>query len=256
LIQEQVTITANREIKPGIQFLTFESSSLSSISHPGQFVMVSCGCGQERLLRRPFSIYNVEESSLSLLFAVVGSGTEWLSKRQKGEKLDILGPLGNGYRLPILPASLLLVAGGLGIAPLNFLAHLAVQQGHQVTLLYGVRTASQLIPPELLPDNIQLLISTEDGSGGEKGLVSSLIPVFANQAERIYACGPLPMYRSISEICSKEIINKPVQISLEVRMGCGLGFCYACTIKTRQGLKQVCKDGPVFNLEDVILEEL
>jgi dihydroorotate dehydrogenase electron transfer subunit len=125
-----------------------------------------------------------------------------------------------------------------------------------VTLLYGVRTASQLIPPELLPDNIQLLISTEDGSGGEKGLVSSLIPVFANQAERIYACGPLPMYRAISEICSKEIINKPVQISLEVRMGCGLGFCYACTIKTRQGLKQVCKDGPVFNLEDVILEEL
>lgn len=256
MIQEHVIVTANREIKPEIQLLTFESSSLPSISRPGQFVMVSCGCGQERLLRRPFSIHRVDENSVSLLFAVVGGGTEWLAKRQKGEKLDILGPLGNGFRLPILPASLLLVAGGLGIAPLSFLAQMALQKGHQVTLLYGVRTASQLVPIELLPDNLQLLISTEDGSSGEKGLVSSLIPSFAKQADRIYACGPLPMYRTISEVCSQDFIDKPVQISLEVRMGCGLGFCYACTIKTRQGLKQVCKDGPVFNLDDVILEEL
>jgi len=194
---------------------------------------------------------------MALLLTIVGKGTRWLSQRKAGESVDIFGPLGNGYTIYPDSKNLLLVAGGIGIAPLRFLAQQALNRGCSVTLLLGASTAAQLYPEQLLPTEVKLIIAAEDGSAGKKGMITDLLPEYTGWADQIFACGPMPMYRDMA-LRRKELKleGKPIQISLEVRMGCGLGVCYGCTVKTKSGLKQVCKDGPVFNLEDILWDEL
>jgi dihydroorotate dehydrogenase electron transfer subunit len=254
--QEIAGIIGNQEVMPGVYLLTFNSSSIAGEAHPGQFVMVGCDSGYGRLLRRPISICQASRTTVSLLFAVVGTGTEWLSRRQVGDNIDILGPVGNGFS--ILPESknLLLVAGGMGIAPLLFLAYEAKNRDFTIKLLSGARTANQLCPGKLLPSGLDSIIATEDGTAGLKGLITGLLPDYADWADQVFTCGPAPMYRAIADKYAGYFKNKSIQASLEVRMGCGLGFCYACTIKTLSGLKQVCKDGPVFELSDIIWDEI
>ena len=146
------------------------------------------------------------------------------------------------------------MAGGIGIAPLVFLANEAIKRGRGITLLLGAPAASQLYPPKLLPAGARLVTATEDGSAGNKGMITDLLSDFTGGTDQVFACGPLPMYRTMA---AQEFLKaKPVQISLEVRMGCGLGICYGCTVKTKGGLRQTCKDGPIFNLDDMLWEEL
>ena len=251
---KQVTapITSNGEIMPGVYLIRLDNANqIASDAKPGQFVMV--GCGEEALLRRPFSIHQASGTGeLAILFRVVGRGTRWLSQRKAGESLDLLGPLGNSYSISPESHNLLLAAGGIGIAPLLFLAQQAVSQGRQVTLLLGAAIASQLYPRQLLPAGIDLVTATEDGSEGRQGMITDLLPEFAAQADQIFACGPLPMYRSMAARCLPFLKSKPVQVSMEIRMGCGLGICYSCTVKTQNGLKQVCRDGPIFDLSELV----
>ena len=216
--------------------------------------MVRCGEDFEYPLRRPLSIHQQEGDKIALLINMVGRGTQWLSQCQTGDELDLLGPLGNGFTIQPTAKKLLLVAGGIGIAPLVFLADEAQKKGHQVTLLLGALTASQLYPERLLPSEVNLITATEDGTEGTKGMITDLLPDFAGGADQIFACGPMPMCRTMAKM--SELSNKPVQVSLEVRMGCGLGICYGCTIKTGKGLRQVCQHGPIFELEDIIWEEM
>ena len=226
-------------------------------AQPGQFVMVRCG--KECTLPRPFSIHQVnDEGDMALFFAVWkdGKGTSWLSQRQVGENIDLLGPLGNGFSINPTSQNLLLVAGGIGIAPLFFLADEALNKGYPVTLLLGAATAAQLYPRHWLPSEAKLITTTEDGTNGQKGMITDLLPDFIGWADQIFACGPTPMYRNMATKHHQLLKHKPVQISLEVRMGCGLGVCYGCTVKTKSGLKQVCKDGPVFDLDDILWDEL
>jgi dihydroorotate dehydrogenase electron transfer subunit len=241
---------------PGVHLMELKSAGIAAGAKPGQFVMVGCDSSYGRLLRRPISIHRVSGDVIAFLFAVVGTGTEWLAQRQPGENIDLLGPLGNGFSLEPQSHNLLLLAGGMGIAPLHFLAQEALKTQRSIKLLIGARTASLIPPFHFLPEGVETIIATEDGTAGEKGLVTALLPRYAGLADQILACGPVPMYRAMADKYRTALNGKNVQISLEVRMGCGLGFCYACTINTRQGLKQVCKDGPVFNLEEVIWEEL
>ena len=239
----------------GYRLICAEARDIAVRATPGQFVMVHCG--SEFILRRPLSIHQVTDASrLSLLFEVTGKGTFWLSRRQKGEILDLLGPLGNGFSIEPASRKLLLVAGGIGIAPLIFLANQALSQGKSVTLLSGARTASGLYPQELLPGGIQTVIATEDGSGGTRGMITDVLLDFVDWADQIYACGPLAMYEAIAAQKQQRYLRKPVQVSLEVRMGCGLGGCYGCSIRTRHGMKQVCLDGPVFNLDEILWQEV
>lgn len=213
-------------------------------------------CEQELTLRRPLSIHRVVNSvQLYLLFNIVGKGTLWLSQRQKGETLDLLGPLGNGFTIHPDSERLLLIAGGLGIAPLVFLAQEALLQGKLVTLLMGAPTAARLYPHQLLPDGITTITATEDGSAGRKGMITDILSDFIDWADHVYACGPLAMYQTI-DTQTQQQEKRPVQVSLEVRMGCGLGACYGCSIKTRHGIKQVCQDGPVFDLEEILWQEI
>ena len=217
--------------------------------------MVSCG--QEPTLRRPLTIHQVAHSGqLHLLFSIVGKGTSWLSHRQEGETLDLLGPLGNGFSTEPASRNLLLVAGGIGIAPLAFLAQQALSEGKSVSLLLGARTDAGLYPQRLLPGGIETIVATEDGSTGTKGMITDILPDYVDWADQIYACGPPAMYQTIAIKNQQRRVRKPVQISLEVRMGCGLGACYGCSIRTRRGMKQVCLDGPVFNLDEIIWQEV
>ncbi len=256
MIQQLVPVVSNREVMPGVFLMLIESPDLASQSRPGQFAMITCDSGQSRLLRRPISIHRVNSPAVAFLFAAVGPGTEWLARRQAGEKIDLLGPLGNCFDLGPAPSNLLLTGGGIGVAPLCFLAQEALHKGHRVCLLIGARTASQVIPNSLIPPGCEVAVATEDGSAGEKGLITALLPRYINKAGRAYICGPLPMYQAIMKDRRAFLGDLPAEVSLEVRMGCGLGFCYACTIKTTQGLKQVCKDGPVFDLDRIAWDEL
>ncbi len=250
--QELASIISNNEVMPGVYLIWLESPQIASAVQPGQFVMVYCG--KETLLRRPLSIHQRDNGRIALLFAVVGQGTHWLSQRRDGDKIDLFGPLGNGFSIDPASQNLLLVAGGIGIAPLRFLAEQALNQGHSVTLLSGAPTAARLCPKHLLPPITELVIATEDGTAGETGMITALLPDFADQADQVFACGPLPMYKTMAQI--PELKGKSVQVSLEMKMGCGLGVCYGCTVKTKRGLKQVCRDGPVFDLEDIMWDEV
>jgi dihydroorotate dehydrogenase electron transfer subunit len=250
-------VISNDEIMPGINLLRAEAPAIAAAARPGQFVMVRTSDGYNPLLRRPLSIHRVKDNGeIALLYDVVGRGTKWLSKRDVGESIDLLGPLGNGFTID--SQNLLLVAGGCGIAPLVFLAEKALGERRRVFMLIGANTAKRIYPQHLLPKEIETEIFTEDGSLGHAGMITDFdidsLKHFAisvlNYQSQIVACGPLSMYK---EIAKRFLIAGGIQVSLEARMGCGLGLCYGCTIETRQGLKRVCKDGPVFDLTQLFL---
>jgi len=239
---------------PGVYLIWLKSPQIASIAQAGQFAMVRCGEGAEHLLRRPLSIHRLDNNKLAFLFTVVGKGTHWLAQCRAGNNIDLLGPLGNGYSIQPGSHNLLLLAGGIGIAPLCFLAEKALNQGCSVTLLLGASTATQLYPRHLLPAQAELIITTEDGTTGREGMITDFLPDFVGWADQIFACGPTSMYHTIATQ-KQQFRGKPAQISLEVRMGCGLGVCYGCTVKTKNGLKQVCQDGPIFDLDDILWDE-
>jgi dihydroorotate dehydrogenase electron transfer subunit len=250
LIPTTAAIASNKEILPGAHLLWLEAPQIAREARAGQFVMVRCG-GYP--LPRPFSLHRInEKGEIALYFAVLpdGKGTKWLAARKTPEAVSLLGPLGNGFQVAPQSRRLLLVAGGMGIAPLLFLAEDALKKGISVNLLYGAAFKNPYIVEICEKRGIKLLEATEDGSAGYRGLVTDLISEHTGGADQVFACGPAPMYRAMVQM--PELKNIPVQVSLEVRMACGLGACLGCTIGTKSGLKQVCKDGPVFNLNEIV----
>jgi len=267
-MQSLCTIISNAEISPGVRLMWVEAPDIATAAQPGQFITVRC---EDFILRRPLSIHQVAVASgnviasearqfqIAILFQVVGKGTLWLSQRQVGDKIDILGPLGKGFNIEPSSRNLLLVAGGIGIAPLVFLAQYASPQ-HSITLIHGARTIAQIYPLSL-PNKVRFIPVTEDGSMGEKGMATDILPDFLPWADQVYACGPVDMYKAMAGLAchsdrSEESKLKKCQISLEVRLGCGIGACYGCTINTKRGLKKVCCDGPVFELDDILWREV
>jgi dihydroorotate dehydrogenase electron transfer subunit len=250
-----------------------DASAIASSAQPGQFITVCC---DGLILRRPFSIHQVSflsspsmgedlgEGGIAILFKVVGEGTFWLSRQQAGNKIDVLGSLGKGFSIAPSSKNLLLVGGGIGIAPLIFLAQYASPQ-RQVTLIHGAKTAAQIYQPPL-PEKVQIIPVTEDGTLGREGMATDILPDFLEWADQIYACGPVDMYKAMSLTLNPSPLkgegegerrsNLRCQVSLEVRMGCGIGACHSCTINTKHGLKQVCHDGPVFELNDILWQEV
>lgn len=250
LKQSIASVISNVEATPGVHLLWLDSPEIAAAAKPGQFIMVNCG--EDVLLRRPLSIHKVDEAkgTLALLFDTVGKGTNWLSQRQAGDKVDILGPAGNGFTVKPKSKNLLLVGGGLGIAPLAFLAETSARRDHAVKLHHGVNTAGELILGEFNSGTIECTASTVDGSAHVKGLATVCLPGLAGWADQIFACGPMAMYKAMAQM--PELKGKSAQVSLEIVMGCGRGICYGCTIKTKKGLKEVCSDGPVFDLDDIL----
>lgn len=243
-------VASNRVVARGTYLMWLDAPAIAATAAPGQFAMLRCGEGLERVLRRPLSIHDVHGQLVAFLYRVMGPGTEWLSRRER-DVIDVLGPLGTGFSIARGSRKLLLVAGGIGVAPLRFLAERAVAAGKDVTLLLGSRSSAELYPAGLLPRGLHIQTATEDGSRGEKGLVTAMLPRFAAGVDQVLACGPEAMYRALRDERDKLPSRVPVQVSLEARMGCGVGACLSCSVKTRRGTEHVCKDGPVFDLDDI-----
>jgi dihydroorotate dehydrogenase electron transfer subunit len=250
------TVVANTQVSPGVHLLWVDAPEIAAAALAGQYVMLRCGEGDDLTLRRPLSIHRVtRERNVAFLFAAVGKGTDWLSRRRQGDRVDLFGPLGNGFHVAPSSGSLLLVAGGMGVAPLAALADQAIENDRPVTILYGAGTASGLCAdPKSLP-GVESVVVTEDGSAGETGLVTDLLPRYAGGADQVFACGPLTMYRRMAGM-SRELSGKPTQVLLEVVMGCGVGACLGCSIETAHGQRLVCKDGPVFELSEIVWDKM
>lgn len=248
-------IIYNIEILPNIYLMRVKAPGIASSACPGQYVMVHCGEGHDMPLRRPLGIHRICKDGVALLFTVIGRGTEWLSQRKEGDIVDIFGPLGKGFEIHPSSRNLLLVAGGVGVAPLIALTEKAMADGLSVKLLIGEKSSAKIYPERLLPSQIKPVITTEDGSLGKKGMITDILPQFISQADQIFACGPLPMYRAIAKMSNK-FRGKPVYVLLETVMGCGVGACLSCSIETKHGRKLVCKDGPVFELKDILWDKI
>jgi len=212
----------------------------------GQFVHIKCG--EERLLRRPISICRAEGDTMEFIFEVKGDGTRWLSKRKQGDMLDILGPLGSGFALPE-SGNIIAVGGGAGVPPLLFVAQSA---GNRVTALLGFRDDGKVMLTREFESACDAVRVITDN----KGYVTDLLEEALNNGGRgaVIACGPRVMLKAVAEICKRHKI--PCQVSLEERMGCGVGACLVCACATRidgkDHMSRVCKDGPVFNAEEVV----
>ncbi len=219
---------------------------------PGQFVEVKVDHSEKTFLRRPISIHYVdrEKNELWLLIQLVGDGTKQLAEVKQGEKVNIVLPLGNGFSAPKEgQKSLLLVGGGVGIAPLLLLGTQLKAQGYEPTFLLGARSAKDLINLANYQQVGRVLITTEDGTTGEKGFVTNHSALTQEHFDKIYTCGPTPMMKAVATFASKNNID--CEVSLENKMACGLGACLCCVTETKAGHKCVCSDGPVFNIKDL-----
>jgi len=193
----------------------------------------------------------------AILYEILGLGTQWLSQRRPGDSIFVYGPLGRGYAVRRSAGNLLLVAGGIGVAPLVWLAEEQVAIGRKVTLIQGARSASSLFPAHLLPPEVEVVVATDDGSAGHRGLVTDLVSEYLSWADQVFACGPKAMSRALADLMRRfegegaRRRRKPVQVLLEEVMPCGTGICYGCAVMTQRGVRLVCKDGPRFELRDV-----
>lgn len=245
--QTTASITFRAEPCQNTCLLKLRVPHIASVARPGQFVTLRCG--EEVLLRRPFSIHRASDEYVELLYTVLGPGTQWLSSRNPGDTLNILGPLGNGFQIHHGSRNLLLIAGGIGIAPMVFLTEKALSDGFSVKLIIGAKTTSQLYPETI--ERAEVIRITEDGSSGEKGLVTDLLPSLVTWADQLFACGPVPMYRAMADMAGM-FQGKSVQILMERVMACGVGACRGCALTTTAGIQMVCSNGPVFELSHVM----
>ncbi|HEU5431162.1 MAG TPA: dihydroorotate dehydrogenase electron transfer subunit [Thermomicrobiales bacterium] len=224
----------------------------------GRFFDIACrdDVSFDPLLRRPYSVYRIdpERSRLSFLVRPFGRGSAWLSRRHPGDRLELLGPLGNTYEIEPRSQNALLIAGGVGVAPMVMLADEAIERGLNVTFLMGATTAAGLLPASELPDRVEYVVATDDGSKGYHGYVTDLAADNVRWADQIFACGPESMYQALqTAIAPRRISRRPtVQVSMERDMACGLGACLGCVVETRRGMVASCVQGPVFDLDEIV----
>lgn len=250
---ETAAVLSNEQVYDGGHVVWLHAPGITAARPaPGQFVMVHCSfAGADPMFARPFSLHRVERQRVALLYGVVGRGTAWLAARRRGDTVRVYGPLGKGYRLPRDNGNLLLIGGGVGIAPLIDLSERAVAAGHQVVAMMGARTAAGLLPAGEWPREVEYVTVTEDGSAGLQGRVTDHLGQYQEWASKLYACGPNAMYQSLAEALRRNGRRQRPEILMEETMPCGWGMCYGCAVFTKHGVKLCCKDGPRFNLFDV-----
>ncbi len=251
-----------------IYTLTISSPDIAREAQPGQFAHLRCGNSADPLLRRPLSINDVERDKgwVTFSYQIVGKGTQLLSELKAGETLDVIGPLGQGFKTDFSGKKIGLIGGGMGIAPLIFLSR-ELSQENQLQAFWGARS-KELLPTFATAVEFPYAIATEDGSSGRKGLVTEFLLEQLSQDTQgtqnteesfdfLFACGPKPMLAAVARLAPK--YNIPLQLSLESVMACGVGACLGCTIKAKKHGKEtqfkVCQDGPVFWAEEVLWDE-
>ncbi len=265
--QQKAIILWNNNLQAAYYHIGLKCDNEFAGAKPGQFVMLGTSKQNSPLLRRPFSIYEINnddgKTSLEILYRVVGSGTRQLAGLQPGDSLSLLGPLGKGFSFAPDLKDIFLVAGGIGIAPLHFLAKFLKKNEinlNKSILFLGGRSSRDLINYDVFRTlGMGLKISTDDGTRGTKGLVSELLEqrLKINTPQIIYSCGPEPMLAAVAKIAGQYKVN--CQISLETLMACGMGACLGCAFKTgnnNSSYPHICIDGPVFNTKDINLDFL
>jgi dihydroorotate dehydrogenase electron transfer subunit len=269
VFQKSFELISYQKLNDKIFRLGFFAPEIVKNARPGNFVHLRVGDRNSPLLRRAFSIFDLDlkVDRFDILFKVVGPGTEILSRKSTGDSLDLLGPLGNGFEIPKEDESPVLVAGGMGVAPLMSLAFYLVKnrkiEPEKISFLYGERTRSGFVCLEDLRElGIKTHLATEDKSEGFEGMVTELFlrnlkdGSFSKDAP-IFSCGPHPMMKTMSELSKKHDLF--CQLSLESHMPCGLGACWGCVVKTNgdssdSNYKRICKDGPIFDAREVELD--
>jgi dihydroorotate dehydrogenase electron transfer subunit len=249
--KENLTVISQEKLAPRIYRMKLKGESVRSMLTPGQFVHLKLG-GRHPLLRRPISICDVEADQLSVIYRVEGQGTSMLADKKGGDTVDTLGPLGEGF--PITPSddTALLIGGGVGIPPLYYLAKQLYDKGKRVKIILGFRRQEEMFLTEAFSRYGEVFVTTEDGSYGTRGFVTDAIAA-AGGFDVFYTCGPKAMLRAVEKAAGAN-----GYISLEERMGCGVGACLACVcdLKETQADKsyvKACKDGPVFQAGEVVL---
>jgi dihydroorotate dehydrogenase electron transfer subunit len=268
MYQLQATVVKNKSVSPSVFYLELAIPGIAALLRPGQFLHIRIGTGVDPLLRRPLSVNRVVKNNVAILYKVVGKGTRILAEKCPGEKIDVLGPLGNGFSLKPDPA--ILMCGGMGIAPLVFAAEslrglLRKKTEGDIIAFVGMNTKKELLEISTLKKlGCAVHIATDDGTQGYKGFVSELLEQYLSRCKalspqlHVYACGPLPMLRALQGIAVRYGLSG--QVSVDEMMGCGVGACLGCVIKTRAPdgaavYKRICKDGPVFDINEIFGEE-
>lgn len=248
---KDLLIISNRHISDEYFVIKLQAGQEVESILPGQFVQVRVDNANSTFLRRPISVYDIDikDHTIDLLIKVVGEGTELLSKQKSGERLGIIYPLGNSFSLPRKGQRVLLVGGGVGVAPLFMAGKWLNNNGIDIEFLLGYRSAGQLIDTDSFSSLGKLSITTEDGSYGEKGLVINHSRLKKENFDRIYCCGPDPMMKAVARLASGWKIH--CEVSLENLMACGIGVCLCCIEPTVNGNLCACTDGPVFNIKDL-----
>lgn len=253
------TIRSVEQLSEGVYRMRIFSPDTVNEARPGQFVNIKCCEGLNAMLRRPISICSVDrrQQTLDIVFQVKGAGTEYLSRKNALDRADLLAPLGTPFDLSERYRKIAVVGGGIGVFPLLFL--LSEKSGAHRTAYLGFRSSSQIVlETEFASQTDKLNIATDDGSNGYKGTAVDLLKrdLERESFDILYACGPMPMLKAVA--AAAETYGIPCQVSMEQRMGCGIGACLVCACKTRLGedweYSHVCKDGPVFWSNQVVFE--
>ena len=266
VFKEKVRIIAAKKISQDYFSLALGSKKIACQAVPGQFVQIKDYGGNYPLLRRPFGIHRVKGKTFDILCQIVGPGTKLFARKKAGDFLDLIGPLGNGFTYHwefARPRCIILVAGGMGVAPLTFLAEKLKEIKNKkaavkTLVLLGAKNKTQVLcAKEFRALGCEVKIATDNGSMGFKGYVTDLLKkilqdnlIAATEDNQIYACGPRPMLEEVASL-SREF-NIPAQISLEEHLACGIGACLGCVVNTREGFKRICKEGPVFWADEIV----
>ena len=248
---EDLELIGNKRLNKDFFILELKGDNKIPEFKPGQFAQVRVDGSTDTFLRRPISIHDVdyEKNTFKLLIQIAGKGTQTLSELKCGDILNLIYPLGNSFSLPSDNEKVLLVGGGCGIAPLLFLARYLNTNGSKPDILLGVRNRERIIEYEEYEKSGNVFVTTEDGSMGEKGYVTSHSIFTANEYNRIYCCGPDSMMKAIAAYCRDR--NIICEVSLENLMACGIGACLCCIVDTVKGNLCTCIDGPIFNVKDL-----
>ena len=248
---EDLKIVDNKHLTD--DFCVLELDSLIKIPDfkPGQFVQVKVEDSPSTFLRRPISVHDVDftKNRYKILIQILGKGTEMLYNLKKGDNLNVIHPLGNSFSVPVADQKILLIGGGTGIAPLLFLGKYLKNKGFKIEYLLGFRNKLRVILLEEFSSVGKVHISTEDGSVGEKGLLTSHSILKSDNIDMIYCCGPDSMMHSVADYCEKHNIR--CEVSLENLMACGFGICLCCIVETSRGNICTCTEGPVFNIREL-----
>jgi dihydroorotate dehydrogenase electron transfer subunit len=262
-------VVENSRLSTDYNIISLAAPEIARAAAPGQFVMVKTSAGSDPLLRRPFSIFEIlrdgrEVVGLSLLNKRVGAATSLLFGAREGDQIACLGPLGQPFVPVDPPEEAWMVAGGVGLAPFATLAEVLAAKITPMTLFYGGRSSADLYREDFFERlNARLVLTTENGSRGEQGRVTApleraLAETPAGRRITIYACGPTPMMRAVAELGRR--FHRPVFVSLEPVMGCGMGGCYSCVVRVRRGsgshFVRSCLEGPVFDASTVVWDAL